>query len=405
MQQAPVEIADHAFEGLLDRVALLAIGEGQADRLAGGAMQDHDPHLDRQILPERIEAEAELGCEAGQHLHVVRRRRVALGPGHHRPLLEAERFVGHHQLRFEQQLFAEAIAGRTSTHRRVKAEQPRLEAFDGEAGDRASEFLAEDDAVVRQAGALHSAPLLPFPPRRHAIRQVEIDQSLGQFQRLFKTVGQPRFNPFAHRDPVNHHLDVVLVLLVERGGVLDRVELAVDPHAGEAGLLPFGQLLAVLPLAPAHHRSEQVGARPLGQGHHPVDHLADRLRRDRQAGGGRVWHANPRPQQPHVVIDLGHRGDGRARVAAGGLLLDRDRGAQPVDMLDIGLLHHLEELAGIGRQALDIAPLPLGIDRIEREAALPRARKPRDHDQAVARQRDVKALEVMLARPAHGDVG
>ena len=36
-------------------------------------------------------------------------------------------------------------------------------------------------------------------------------------------------------------------------------------------------------------------------------------------------------------------------------------------MLDIGLLHHLEELARIGREALDIAALPLGIDRIEGE--------------------------------------
>jgi hypothetical protein len=37
-------------------------------------------------------------------------------------------------------------------------------------------------------------------------------------------------------------------------------------------------------------------------------------------------------------------------------------------MLDIGLLHHFEELARIGGQRLDIAPLAFGIDGVEGEA-------------------------------------
>src|SRR3546814_20626165 len=51
--------------------------------------------------------------------------------------------------------------------------------------------------------------------------------------------------------------------------------------------------------------------------------------------------------------------DGRARVARRRLLLDADRRRQPVDMLDVGLLHHLEELTRVSRQALDVAPLAL----------------------------------------------
>ena len=92
------------------------------------------------------------------------------------------------------------------------------------------------------------------------------------------------------------------------------------------------------------------------------------LRLDRQAGGGRIGDADARPQQAHVVVDLGDRGDGRARVARGRLLLDRDGGREAVDMLDIGLLHHLEELARIGAKALDVAALALGIDGVEGEA-------------------------------------
>ena len=74
-------------------------------------------------------------------------------------------------------------------------------------------------------------------------------------------------------------------------------------------------------------------------------------------------------------------------------------------MLDIGLLHHLEELAGIGAQALDIAPLALGVDRIEGQARLARARQAGDDNQLLARQGDVKPLEVMLPRAADGNVG
>ncbi len=74
-------------------------------------------------------------------------------------------------------------------------------------------------------------------------------------------------------------------------------------------------------------------------------------------------------------------------------------------MLDIGLLHHLEELARIGREALDIAALAFGIDGVEREARLSAARQAGDDDELVARQLDIDALEVMLAGAADGNVG
>ena len=43
------------------------------------------------------------------------------------------------------------------------------------------------------------------------------------------------------------------------------VELAVDAHPGEAGLLPFGQLLAILALAAADDGREEVVARSFRQ--------------------------------------------------------------------------------------------------------------------------------------------
>ncbi len=197
----------------------------------------------------------------------------------------------------------------------------------------------------------------------------------------------------------------MLVFLVERGRFLNIVEFAVDAHAGEARLLPFGQFLAIFTLAPAHYRRQQVKPRSLRQRHHPVDHLGDGLRRDRLAGRGRIGDADPRPEQAHVIVDLGDGGDGRARIARGRLLLDADRGREAVDMLDIRLLHHLQELARISRERFDVAALPFRIDGIEGERGLAGAGQAGDDDQPVAWQIHVHAFEIMFARAAHLYVG
>jgi len=166
---------------------------------------------------------ARLG-EAGEDLHVIGRRRIALGPGHDRPLLEAERLVGDDQLRVEQQLFAQPVAGRAGALGSIEREQPGFDGFEGEAGNRAGELFGEDDTVGREAGALHrAAGLLVVTARDVPIGEIDIGQALGELERLFETVGQPRLDPFAHGEAVDHHLDVVLELLVERGGFLDRV--------------------------------------------------------------------------------------------------------------------------------------------------------------------------------------
>ena len=117
-----------------------------------------------------------------------------------------------------------------------------------------------------------------------------------------------------------------------------------------------------------------------------------------------VRDADPREEQPQVVVDLGDRADRGARVARGALLVDRDGRRQPVDLVDVRLLHLAEELAGVGAQALDVAPLALRVDRVEGEAGLARARQAGDDDQPVARERDVDVLEVVLARSANDEL-
>ncbi len=73
-------------------------------------------------------------------------------------------------------------------------------------------------------------------------------------------------------------------------------------------------------------------------------------------------------------------------------------------MVHVGLLHQLEELAGIGRQAFDIAALAFGIDGVEGKTGFARTGKSGQHGQGVARNLDIDILEIVLARTANGDV-
>ena len=62
-----------------------------------------------------------------------------------------------------------------------------------------------------------------------------------------------------------------------------------------------------------------------------------------------------------------------------------------------------EELPRVRRQRLDVAALTLGVDGVERERRLARARQPGEDDQLVARQLEVDVAEVVLTRAADHD--
>ena len=256
--------------------------------------------------------------------------------------------------------------------------------------------------------AAHASTPLPSLRRRiapmlAASREFRHREAVGELQRLLERVREPRRDVGPHHDAVDHHVDVVVELLVERRHVGDLVEFAVDLHALVAALQELGELLAVLALAAAHHRRQQVEPRAFRQRQDAVDHLRDGLAFDRQPGGGRVGNADARPEEPHVVVDLGDGADRGARVLRGGLLLDGDGRRQAVDLVDVRLLHHFKELPGVGGEALHIAALAFGIDGVERQRGFARAGKAGEHHQLVARNGDVDVLEVVLARPADGD--
>ncbi len=218
-----------------------------------------------------------------------------------------------------------------------------------------------------------------------------------------KALGETLLHAFADDDPVHDDVDVVLELLVERGRAFEVVELAIHLHALEAVLKELCELFLVLTLAATDHRREQVKTGLFRQVHRPVDHFRDGLALDGEARGRRIWNADARPEKTHIVVDLGDGADGRARILRRCLLLDGDGGREPFNALHIRLLHQLQELARIGRKALDIAPLALSIDRVEGKRGFARTGQPRQHDELVAGNVDIDILQIVFFRAAHAD--
>ena len=179
-------------------------------------------------------------------------------------------------------------------------------------------------------------------------------------------------------EPVDDTAMSCLSFLSSAGTSSSRYDLAVDRTRVKPSPRSLSSTSRMLALAPAHDRRVDGEARALGQRQHLVDDLLGRLAGDRPPADRAVRAPDARVQQAQVVVDLGDRADRRARVARRRLLVDRDRRREPLDRVDVGLLHLPEELARVGRQRLDVAALALGVERVERERRLARAREPGD---------------------------
>src|ERR1039458_3418336 len=76
-----------------------------------------------------------------------------------------------------------------------------------------------------------------------------------------------------------------------------------------------------------------------------------------------------------------------------------------IDRVDVGSLHLVEKLAGIGGKRFHVAPLAFGVNGIESERGFAGAAQTRYDRQSIARNLDVDILQVVLARAAHRNLG
>ena len=333
-------------------------------------------------MTSNASASAERDEQAGEVLH-----RLGAAPGRDGAFGERQRRVGDQQLLVDLELGAQTGAGRAGTERRVEGERPRLELVEGQVVVQAGEVLGEG-ALAVGVGLVE-------------VDEVEGHQAAAQDECGLDRVGQPALGGRLDAEPVDHDLDVVLLVLLQLGRVGERDDGAVDPRPRVALGLQLAEQLGVLALAAADDRREDLEPVALGQLEDAVDDLLRGLAGDVATALGAVRVTDAGIEQTQVVVHLGDGADGGARVAVGGLLVDRDGRREPLDEVDVGLVHLAEELPGVGGQRLDVATLALREDRVEGEARLAGARQPGEDDQRVAWKVERDVLEVVLTRSAH----
>lgn len=86
--------------------------------------------------------------------------------------------------------------------------------------------------------------------RQRLVGELGHAQPIGELQCRLDGVGEPGREVGPHDDAVDHHVDVVLVFLVQRRNVGDLVEDAVDLDALETLLCSSSSSLRYSPLRP-----------------------------------------------------------------------------------------------------------------------------------------------------------
>ena len=138
-------------------------------------------------------------------------------------------------------------------------------------------------------------------------------------------------------------------------------------------------------------------ARPRRQCLQRGDDIGRATRFDVRAAGRANHRAGPRKQETQMIAELRQRRDRGVRRFLVWRAANRDGGQQIADLLGVGLLEALQKLPGVRGEALQIAALGLGIERVENEAALARPADAGDDGQPAQRNRDVDALQVVYA--------
>jgi hypothetical protein len=294
---------------------------------------------------------------------------------------DAEARVGNEALRVEDRQLPHAVAVGAGAVARIEGEGAGLQ------GRHA-------DAAFQARLALGKEALLDS-------ERLDGHQPLGKFERLPNRRLQPAVDPGLDDDPVDHHLDRVVAGLGQGDRLFEFVHPAVHAHP-QVPLLEEGfKQLPEFPLPVAHHRGHHHHPRPLRVFQDLLHDPVRRLRRDRLAAPGAVGAADGGEQQAGVVVDLGDGSYGGSGAAAGGLLLDADRGGEPLGAVQLRLFHPLQELPRVGRKRFDVAPLPLRVDGVESQAGFARPGQAGDDRQLVPRDFEADVTEVMLARSAN----
>src|SRR5438132_1600418 len=103
------------------------------------------------------------------------------------------------------------------------------------------------------------------------------------------------------------------------------------------------------------------------------------------------------------MIDFRNGRDGRLPAPARDALFDGDTWRQALDQIDIRFFKLLDELARVGRHAVEKSALPLRKKNVEGQSGFTRTAQAGNDDHLVARTLDRNVFEIVLARAVNRD--
>ena len=251
----------------------------------------------------------------------------------------------NHTLFVDLQTEAKSGAGFASAVRGVKAEGTRLQVINDRAVVGASELLAEE-------------PLLKGWLLFLGWRRSNNGETFAQLDRRLYRVGEPAairnrerlpllIDRMLHHESVHDDFNRVALLLVELRQIVgaEVVLDAIHAHAAESRLsCRFIHALAFA-LAIAQEWAEHEDARTVWKLEDLFHDLIQGDTADRAITLRAVRGAGTRVKESEVIPNLGDRANRRARIARRALLVDGNRWREPIDGVDVGLLHLPKELA------------------------------------------------------------
>lgn len=128
-----------------------------------------------------------------------------------------------------------------------------------------------------------------------------------------------------------------------------------------------------------------------------------RFRFDGPGAGRTGRHGQSRKEKLKVVVDFGDGTDRRTGGFDIVRLFDGDGRRYSLDRIDPRLVHAVEELAGVGRERLDVATLPFCIDCVEGEGRFPRTTGTGDDMEQPAWEIQIHPAKVVLAGPTDSE--
>ena len=215
---APLQVRNDAFEfRVVGPLPVVAVAVGDVDLLLD-AVQHGLADVRGQPIPGGVHGEAhDLGQPLQQAGEVFTGRSGR--PGVNRTAAERSRSVRDDKFRIDLFAGAEPGAFRAGTERRVERERPRFQ------------FVEGQRVVVGAGQPLRIAPLA----KRVVLVQVDEfqdDHAVGQAKSGLDGIGDPLFGGGSIDQPVDDHLDGVLLLLLELRRFGQRIDDAVDTRAG-----------------------------------------------------------------------------------------------------------------------------------------------------------------------------